>query len=67
MLEDVFIFLMDHALADTNDTVWQNSLGAGLGLISTHGRENISFLLPLFEQYIEKLGADDVRCILLCA
>ncbi|KAK3010573.1 hypothetical protein RJ639_011979, partial [Escallonia herrerae] len=50
----VMTFLISRALADTNGDVRGRMINAGIMIIDKHGRDNVSLLFPIFENYLNK-------------
>ena len=50
-VSSLFSFFLTHALRDDHDTVWADTLQAGLSLITAHGRAHLDVLLPMFTAY----------------
>ncbi|XAR48876.1 hypothetical protein NMG60_11031843 [Bertholletia excelsa] len=57
----VMTFLISRALADTNADVRGRMINAGILIIDKHGRENVSLLFPIFENYLNKKASDEER------
>ncbi|THG08932.1 protein ILITYHIA [Camellia sinensis] len=55
----VMTFLISRALADTNADVRGRMLNAGIIIIDKHGRDNVSLLFPIFENYLNKKASDE--------
>ncbi|XP_073291108.1 protein ILITYHIA [Primulina huaijiensis] len=52
----VMTFLISRALADPNADVRGRMIDAGIMIIDKHGRESVSLLFPIFENYLNKKG-----------
>ncbi|KAB2596325.1 translational activator GCN1-like [Pyrus ussuriensis x Pyrus communis] len=50
----VMTFLISKALADPNADVRGRMINAGIMIIDKHGRDNVSLLFPIFENYLNK-------------
>nr|XP_043618177.1 protein ILITYHIA [Erigeron canadensis] len=50
----VMTFLISRALADTNADVRGRMINAGIMIIDKHGKDNVSLLFPIFENYLNK-------------
>lgn len=50
----VMTFLISRALADPNADVRGRMINAGIVIIDKHGRDNVSLLFPIFENYLNK-------------
>ncbi|XP_073291109.1 protein ILITYHIA-like [Primulina huaijiensis] len=50
----VMTFLISRALADPNADVRGRMIDAGIMIIDKHGRESVSLLFPIFENYLNK-------------
>ncbi|KAI4338617.1 hypothetical protein MLD38_023653 [Melastoma candidum] len=57
----VMTFLISRALADSNADVRGRMINAGIMIIDKHGRENVSLLFPIFENYLNKKAPDEER------
>lgn len=57
----VMTFLISRALADTNADVRGRMLNAGIMIIDKHGRDNVSLLFPIFENYLNKKASDEEK------
>lgn len=55
----VMTFLISRALADPNSDVRGRMINAGILIIDKHGRENVSLLFPIFENYLNKKASDE--------
>lgn len=55
----VMTFLISRALADSNADVRGRMLNAGIMIIDKHGRDNVSLLFPIFENYLNKKASDE--------
>ncbi|KAK9201149.1 hypothetical protein WN944_016350 [Citrus x changshan-huyou] len=49
------------ARADTNADVRGRMLNAGIMIIDKHGRDNVSLLFPIFENYLNKKASDEEK------
>ncbi|KAK9206128.1 hypothetical protein WN943_016401 [Citrus x changshan-huyou] len=47
--------------ADTNADVRGRMLNAGIMIIDKHGRDNVSLLFPIFENYLNKKASDEEK------
>ncbi|KAK1290119.1 hypothetical protein QJS10_CPB18g01878 [Acorus calamus] len=57
----VMTFLISRALADPNIDVRGRMINAGIMIIDKHGRENVSLLFPIFENYLNKKALDEEK------
>ncbi|CAM8897213.1 unnamed protein product [Rhodiola kirilowii] len=57
----VITFLISRALADSNSDVRGRMINAGILIIDKHGRDNVSLLFPIFENYLNKKSPDEER------
>ncbi|XP_042484650.1 protein ILITYHIA [Macadamia integrifolia] len=57
----VMTFLISRALADPNTDVRARMIDAGILIIDKHGRENVSLLFPIFENYLNKKASDEEK------
>ncbi|XP_006443282.2 LOW QUALITY PROTEIN: protein ILITYHIA [Citrus clementina] len=57
----IMTFLISRALADTNADVRGRMLNAGIMIIDKHGRDNVSLLFPIFENYLNKKASDEEK------
>ncbi|XP_024025150.1 protein ILITYHIA [Morus notabilis] len=57
----VMTFLISRALADPNADVRGRMINAGIMIIDKHGRENVSLLFPIFENYLNKKASDEEK------
>ncbi|KAI9078431.1 hypothetical protein K1719_039650 [Acacia pycnantha] len=57
----VMTFLISRALADPNADVRGRMINAGIMIIDKHGRENVSLLFPIFENYLNKTALDEEK------
>ncbi|XP_050384454.1 protein ILITYHIA [Argentina anserina] len=55
----VITFLISRALADPNADVRGRMINAGIMIIDKHGRDNVSLLFPIFENYLNKKASDE--------
>lgn len=55
----VITFLISRALADYNMDVRARMIDAGLTIIDKQGKDNITLLLPIFENYLNKKVTDE--------
>ncbi|KAG8380391.1 hypothetical protein BUALT_Bualt06G0010500 [Buddleja alternifolia] len=55
----VMTFLISRALADPNADVRGRMIDAGIMIIDKHGRDNVSLLFPIFENYLNKKASDE--------
>ncbi|KAB1202522.1 Translational activator GCN1 [Morella rubra] len=55
----VMTFLISRALADPNADVRGRMINAGILIIDKHGRENVSLLFPIFENYLNKTASNE--------
>ncbi|XP_010470324.1 PREDICTED: eIF-2-alpha kinase activator GCN1-like isoform X1 [Camelina sativa] len=58
-LPAVMTFLISRALADPNTDVRGRMINAGIMIIDKHGKENVSLLFPIFENYLNKEASDE--------
>ncbi|KAL4028354.1 hypothetical protein IC575_011547 [Cucumis melo] len=57
----VMTFLISRALADPNSDVRGRMINAGIMIIDKHGRESVSLLFPIFENYLNKKASDEEK------
>ncbi|TQD88948.1 hypothetical protein C1H46_025540 [Malus baccata] len=57
----VMTFLISRALADPNADVRGRMINAGIMIIDKHGRDNVSLLFPIFENYLNKKASDEEK------
>ncbi|KAJ4845080.1 hypothetical protein Tsubulata_039395 [Turnera subulata] len=57
----VMTFLISRALADPNADVRGRMINAGIIIIDKHGKENVSLLFPIFENYLNKKASDEEK------
>ncbi|PPR92002.1 hypothetical protein GOBAR_AA28683 [Gossypium barbadense] len=57
----VMTFLISRALADPNADVRGRMINAGIMIIDRHGRDNVSLLFPIFENYLNKKASDEEK------
>ncbi|GMH13085.1 hypothetical protein Nepgr_014926 [Nepenthes gracilis] len=57
----VMTFLISRALADPNADVRGRMINAGILIIDKHGKENVSLLFPIFENYLNKKASDEEK------
>ncbi|XP_057962817.1 protein ILITYHIA [Malania oleifera] len=57
----VMTFLISRALADPNGDVRARMINAGIMIIDKHGKENVSLLFPIFENYLNKRASDEEK------
>ncbi|XP_073041088.1 protein ILITYHIA [Primulina eburnea] len=57
----VMTFLISRALADPNADVRGRMIDAGIMIIDKHGRDSVSLLFPIFENYLNKKASDEER------
>ncbi|GAB4855804.1 eIF-2-alpha kinase activator GCN1 [Ancistrocladus abbreviatus] len=57
----VMTFLISRALADPNADVRGRMINAGIFIIDKHGRDNVSLLFPIFENYLNKKASDEEK------
>ncbi|KAL8159190.1 hypothetical protein V2J09_000727 [Rumex salicifolius] len=57
----VMTFLISRALADPNADVRGRMINAGILIIDKHGRENVSLLFPIFDNYLNKKASDEEK------
>ncbi|XP_076949401.1 protein ILITYHIA-like isoform X2 [Bidens hawaiensis] len=57
----VMTFLISRALADANADVRGRMINAGILIIDKHGKENVSLLFPIFENYLNKKASDEEK------
>ncbi|PWA68142.1 ILITYHIA [Artemisia annua] len=50
----VMTFLISRALADSNADVRGRMINSGIMIIDKHGKDNVSLLFPIFENYLNK-------------
>ncbi|XP_063940401.1 protein ILITYHIA isoform X2 [Daucus carota subsp. sativus] len=55
----VMTFLISRALADSNSDVRGRMLNAGIMIIDKHGKDNVSLLFPIFENYLNKKASNE--------
>ncbi|KAF6144359.1 hypothetical protein GIB67_024586 [Kingdonia uniflora] len=57
----VVTFLISRALADPNTDVRGRMINAGIMIIDKHGKDNVSLLFPIFENYLNKKASNEER------
>ncbi|KAG7021005.1 Protein ILITYHIA [Cucurbita argyrosperma subsp. argyrosperma] len=57
----VMTFLISRALGDPNTDVRGRMINAGIMIIDKHGRESVSLLFPIFENYLNKKASDEEK------
>ncbi|KGN61327.2 protein ILITYHIA [Cucumis sativus] len=57
----VMTFLISRALGDPNSDVRGRMINAGIMIIDKHGRESVSLLFPIFENYLNKKASDEEK------
>ncbi|KAK7397369.1 hypothetical protein VNO78_18538 [Psophocarpus tetragonolobus] len=57
----VMTFLISRALADPNADVRGRMINAGILIIDKNGKDNVSLLFPIFENYLNKTAADEEK------
>ncbi|TQD73974.1 hypothetical protein C1H46_040491 [Malus baccata] len=57
----VMTFLISTALGDPNADVRGRMINAGFMIIDKHGRDNVSLLFPIFENYLNKKASDEEK------
>ncbi|KAL6545243.1 eIF-2-alpha kinase activator GCN1 [Orobanche gracilis] len=57
----VMTFLISRALADPNADVRGRMVDAGITIIDKHGKDNVSLLFPIFENYLNKKASNEER------
>lgn len=57
----VMTFLISRALADPNADVRGRMINAGIVIIDKHGKDNVSMLFPIFENYLNKKPLDEEK------
>ncbi|CAO2827459.1 unnamed protein product [Amaranthus hypochondriacus] len=57
----VMTFLISRALADPNGDVRGRMINAGILIIDKHGKDNVSLLFPIFENYLNKKASDEEK------
>ncbi|CAA7390601.1 unnamed protein product [Spirodela intermedia] len=57
----VITFLISRALADPNIDVRGRMINAGIVIIDRHGKENVSLLFPIFENYLNKKASNEEK------
>ncbi|MFS7937446.1 putative armadillo-like helical, translational activator Gcn1, TOG domain-containing protein [Helianthus anomalus] len=60
-LPAVMTFLISRALADTNADVRGRMINAGIMIIDRHGKDNVSLLFPIFENYLNRKASDEEK------
>ncbi|GAU13582.1 hypothetical protein TSUD_346860 [Trifolium subterraneum] len=55
----VMTFLISRALADLNADVRDRMINAGILIIDKNGKDNVSLLFPIFENYLNKTAPDE--------
>ncbi|CAN1233879.1 Protein ILITYHIA [Linum perenne] len=55
----IMTFLISRALADPNTDVRGRMINAGILIIDRHGKDNVSLLFPIFENYLNKKASDE--------
>ncbi|CAL0308828.1 unnamed protein product [Lupinus luteus] len=57
----VMTFLISRALADSNADVRGRMINAGILIIDKNGKDNVSLLFPIFENYLNKTTPDEEK------
>ncbi|XP_031484285.1 protein ILITYHIA isoform X1 [Nymphaea colorata] len=57
----VMTFLISRALADPNMDVRARMIDAGIVIVDKHGKDNVSLLFPIFENYLNKKASDEEK------
>ncbi|PIA40115.1 hypothetical protein AQUCO_02500083v1 [Aquilegia coerulea] len=57
----VMTFLISRALADPIIDIRGRMINAGVMIIDKHGKENVSLLFPIFENYLNKKASDEEK------
>ncbi|KAJ6865006.1 protein ILITYHIA-like [Populus alba x Populus x berolinensis] len=57
----VMTFLISRALGYLNADVRGRMINAGIIIIDKHGRDNVSLLFPIFENYLNKKASDEEK------
>ncbi|RZC22441.1 Protein ILITYHIA isoform C [Glycine soja] len=57
----VMTFLISRALADLNADVRGRMINAGILIIDKNGKDNVSLLFPIFENYLNKTAPDEEK------
>ncbi|KAJ1413832.1 TOG domain [Sesbania bispinosa] len=57
----VMTFLISRALADPNADVRGRMINAGILIIDKNGKDNVSLLFPIFENYLNKTSPDEEK------
>ncbi|KAJ1414656.1 TOG domain [Sesbania bispinosa] len=57
----VMTFLISRALADPNADVRGRMINAGILIIDKNGKDNVSLLFPIFENYLNKTAPDEEK------
>ncbi|KAK7285862.1 hypothetical protein RJT34_20645 [Clitoria ternatea] len=57
----VMTFLISRALADPNADVRGRMINAGILIIDKNGKDNVSLLFPIFENYLNKTASDEEK------
>ncbi|KAL2345847.1 hypothetical protein Fmac_007132 [Flemingia macrophylla] len=57
----VMTFLISRALADPNADVRGRMINAGILIIDKNGKDNVSLLFPIFENYLNKNAPDEEK------
>nr|KAJ0193373.1 hypothetical protein LSAT_V11C800422280 [Lactuca sativa] len=57
----VMTFLISRALADTNVDVRGRMINDVIMIIDKHGKDNVSLLFPIFENYLNKKASDEEK------
>ncbi|KAK7337971.1 hypothetical protein VNO77_18565 [Canavalia gladiata] len=57
----VMTFLISRALADRNADVRGRMINAGILIIDKNGKDNVSLLFPIFENYLNKTAPDEEK------
>ncbi|XP_050917035.1 protein ILITYHIA [Lathyrus oleraceus] len=55
----VMTFLISRALADLNSDVRDRMINSGILIIDKNGKDNVSLLFPIFENYLNKTAPDE--------
>ncbi|KAI9187021.1 hypothetical protein LWI28_023460 [Acer negundo] len=57
---------LDSMQADPNTGVRGRMISAGIKIIDKHGKDNVSLIFPIFEDYLNKKASDEEKCNLVC-
>ncbi|XP_050089217.1 eIF-2-alpha kinase activator GCN1 [Anopheles aquasalis] len=54
LVKSLIEFMVRHGLRDRSEIVQKEMLAASLGIVEHHGKDSVAYLLPTFEQFLDK-------------